>query len=180
MVDWKFLLLAQFPAFLLMSILFLIGYLRARKNSAVRSVLWVLLFGLALAVAVLFAFFGVHFGYWSLKTMFRFSLASWIGLILVAVAAIVHFVHGIEKRHTQVLMEQALEQAARERDDAVAQAEEAGREAARQAHEEGRRAAVREVEDARLERAANEADAAALDSDLAREAQAPIELKLDE
>ncbi len=180
MVNWKFLLMAQYPAFLLLAVLFLIGYLRARKNSAIKSVLWVLLFGLALAAAVLFAFLGVHFGYWTLKTMFRFGLESWIGLVLVAAAAVAHVVHGIEKRHSQKLMEKKLRKAARERDDAVAQAEEAGREAARQAHEEGRREAVREVEDKRLERAASEADAEALDSELAREAQAPIELKLGE
>ena len=180
MVDWKYLLLAQYPALLLLAVLFLLSYLRVRKTSAVRSVLWVLLFGIALAGTVLFAFLGVHFGYWALKTLLKLGLARWIGVVLVVIAAIVHTVHGVEKRHSRKVMEKELQKAARERDDAVAQAEEAGREAARQAHEDGRRAAVREVEDARLARAANEADAEAMDSELAKEAQAPIELKLGE
>ena len=48
-MDLKQMLLAQFPAFFLLSILFLIAHLRVRKRSAVKSVLWVLLFGAALA-----------------------------------------------------------------------------------------------------------------------------------
>ena len=76
MVDWKYLLLAQFPAFLLLALLFLVAYLRARKSSAVKSVLWVLLFGVSLAAAVLCAFAGIHHGYWTLKTMFHLGIAS--------------------------------------------------------------------------------------------------------
>ena len=53
-MDFREILLAQFPAFFLLSILFLIAHLRVRKRSAVKSVLWVLLFGAALAVSILF------------------------------------------------------------------------------------------------------------------------------
>ena len=44
-MDLREILFAQFPAFFLLSLLFLIAHLRVRKHSAVKSVLWVLLFG---------------------------------------------------------------------------------------------------------------------------------------
>ena len=53
-MDLREILFAQFPAFFLLSLLFLIAHLRVRKHSAVKSVLWVLLFGAALAVSILF------------------------------------------------------------------------------------------------------------------------------
>ena len=43
-MDLREILFAQFPAFFLLSLLFLIAHLRVRKHSAVKSVLWVLLF----------------------------------------------------------------------------------------------------------------------------------------
>ena len=46
-MDLREILFAQFPAFFLLSLLFLIAHLRVRKHSAVKSVLWVLLFGAA-------------------------------------------------------------------------------------------------------------------------------------
>ena len=46
-MDLREILFAQFPAFFLLSLLFLIAHLRVRKRSAVKSVLWVLLFGAA-------------------------------------------------------------------------------------------------------------------------------------
>ena len=180
MVDWKYLLFAQYPAFLLLAALFLVNYLLVRKTSAVKSILWVLLFGAALACAVLFAFLGVQQGYWALNTLFRLSTASWIGLILVVVALIVRIVHLIEKRHSQYVMEKELQKAAKDKDAAVTQAREEGAEAARQAHEEGRKAAKQEAEAVRLSRAADAADAEAKASELAQAAAAPIELKLDE
>lgn len=180
MVNWKYLLLAQYPALALLAVLFLVNYLLVRKRSAVKSVLWVLLFGVALAAAVLFAFLGVHYEFWKLGELFKLGLASWLGLALVLIATVAHIVHGMEKKHNRKVMEKELERAARERDDAVAQAEEAGREAARQAREEGRISARQEVEAERFAHAASAAEAAALDSDLAQQASAPIELTLDQ
>ena len=58
-MDLREMLLAQFPAFFLLSILFLIAHLRVRRRNAVKSVLWVLLFGAALAVSILFCFLGM-------------------------------------------------------------------------------------------------------------------------
>lgn len=180
MVDWKYLLLAQYPAFLLLSLLFLVNYLLVRKSSAVKSILWVLLFGVALAAGVLCAFLGVQQSYWTLKTLFPLGVASWIGVVLVVLSGVAYVVHRLEVKHNRRVMEKELKKAAKDKDAAVAQAREEGAEAARQAHEEGRKAARQEVEAARLSKAAAEADAEAAASDVAREAGAPIELKLDE
>ena len=179
MVNWKYLLLAQYPALALLALLFLVNYLLVRKRSAVKSVLWVLFFGIALAAAVLFAFLGVHYEFWLLKELFIIGFAGWLGLILVVLATVAHIVHGAEKVHSRKVMEKELRRAAKEKDDAVAQAEEAGREAARQAHEEGRILARQEAEAERLAYAASTAESEARDSALAHEAGAPIELKLD-
>lgn len=178
-MTWKYLLFAQYPACLLLAVFFLLSYLRVRKSSAVKSVLWVLLFGAALACSVLFAFLGVQQKYWTLKTLFALGIASWIGVALVLIAMIAHVVHLVEKKHSKRVMEKELQKAAKEKEAAVAQAEEAGREAARQAHEEGRKAVRQEVEAARLSKAAEAADAEAAASDLAREAASPIELKVE-
>lgn len=191
MVDWKYLLLAQYPACLLLAALFLINYLRVRTRSAVKSVLWVLLFGVALAAAVLFAFLGVHYEYWALGSLFKLGLASWIGLALVVAALIAHIVHGIEVKRNRKIMEKELEKAAKEKEHAVAQAREEAEAAARhaqnaaefaalQAREEGRQAAQREAEEARLAQAQDAAGAEAAQSDMAQAAAEPIELKLGE
>ena len=179
MVDWKYLLYAQFPAFLLLSIFFLISFLRVRKSSAVKSVLWVLLFAASLAASVLFVFLGMHNAYWALKTIFPLGIASWIGIVLVVAGLIAHIVHLIEKKHSQKVMEKELKKAEKAKEDAVAQAEEAGREAAFQAHLDGRRAEREESETARLSKAAEAADAEAAASELASAVQSPIELTLE-
>ncbi|MBR3561357.1 MAG: hypothetical protein IKN81_07520 [Oscillospiraceae bacterium] len=169
MVDWKYMLLAQYPACLILAVFFLVKYTFARKSSAVKSILWVLLFGVSLAVSVLFLFLGVHHDYWTLKTLFPLGVASWIGIVLMLVAVVARIVHLIEKKHSRKVMEKELKQAAKEKDAAVAEAEQAGR-----------RAAQEEAEALRLTRAASAADAEAQKSDVAKEAAAPIELKLDE
>ena len=177
-MDWKYFLLAQYPAFLLLALFFLVSYLRVRKASAVKSVLWVLCFAAAVACSVLFVFFGVHYEYWTLKTLFSLGLASWLGIVLVAAAVIARTVHLIEKKHNQKIMEKELKRAAKDKDNAVAQAREEGDEKARQAHEAGRRAARAEAEAVRLSRAAETADAEAAASELADAVKSPIELTL--
>ncbi|MBQ7713886.1 MAG: hypothetical protein IJT71_03240, partial [Oscillospiraceae bacterium] len=141
MVNWKYVLLAQYPACFLLAVSFLFGYLRSRKRSAVRSILWVLLFAAAIAAAVLFAFLGAHEGYWTVKTLFRFGAASWIGVALALAAGVARLIHVMERRRGRKTMERELEKAAREKDDAVAQA-----------REDGRRAAQEEAEAVRLAR----------------------------
>ena len=169
MVDWKYMLLAQYPACFLLAVYFLVKYMRVRKTSAVKSILWVLLFGAALAVSVLFLFLGVHYGYWTLTTLFPLGVASWIGIALIVIAIVARIVHLIEKKRNQKIMEKELKKAAKEKDAAVAEAEQAGR-----------RAAHEEAEAVRLTKAAEAADAEAALSAEAQEAAAPIELKFDE
>lgn len=125
MVDWKYMLLAQFPSFFIMAAYFLIRHLMVRKTSAVKSILWVLLFGVTLSVSVLCLFLGVHYHYWTLLTLFPLGFASWIGIILIVVSIAARVVHVWEKKRSQ----EKLEQAEREKEAALAQAEEAKREA---------------------------------------------------
>ncbi len=179
MVDWKYLLFAQYPAFFILAVFFLILYMRVRKSSAVKSILWVLLFGAALACSVLFAFLGVQQKYWTLGALFPLSAASWIGVVLVVATMIAHVVHTIEKKHNRKVMEKELQKAAKERDDAVAQVREESAEALRQAHEEGRKAAYQEAEAARFTQAAEAAGAEAMGSEIAQAAAEPIALTFD-
>ena len=169
MVDWKYMLLAQYPACLILAVYFLVKYALVRKASAVKSILWVLLFGASLAVSVLFLFLGVHYDYWTLKTLFPLGVASWIGVALMLVALVARVVHLIENKRNRKLMERELKRAAKEKDAAVAAAEQAGR-----------RAAQEEAQALRLTKAASDADAEAKESEVAKEAAAPIELKLEE
>lgn len=179
MVDWKYLLFAQYPAFYLLAFLFLINYLFVRRSSAVKSIVWVLLFGVALAGAALCAFLGVQQGYWTLGTFFPLGAASWIGIVIVAAALAVHVIHIAERKHNRRVMEKELKKAEKVKDDALAQARKEGAEAARRAHEEGRAAARQEAETMRLSKAAADAEAEAAASEGARAAEAPIELTLD-
>ena len=120
-------LFAQFPAFFLLSILFLIAHLRVRKRSAVKSVLWVLLFGAALAVSILFCFLGMQAKYWTVKTLFKLKFWSWLGLAIVVVLLVLRIVFKLQNKHTRHVMEKERAKAEKEREQAVAQAREEGR-----------------------------------------------------
>ena len=126
-MDLKQMLLAQFPAFFLLSILFLIAHLRVRKRSAVKSVLWVLLFGAALAVSILFCFLGMQAKYWTVKTLFKLKFWSWLGLAIVVVLLVLRIVFKLQNKHTRHVMEKERAKAEKEREQAVAQAREEGR-----------------------------------------------------
>ena len=179
MVDWLYLIFSQYPAFLLLALLFFFNYLLARKSSAVKSMIWVLLFAVALVCTAVSVIMGVQQEYWKLSTLFPLSVASWIGVVVVFVLFIVHIVHTIEKKHNKRVMEKELKKAEKAKEDAVAQAREEGLEAARQAHEEGRIAARQEVEAERLSSAAVAAEAEAAASAFGEAVQTPIELTLD-
>ena len=127
MLDLRFALFAQYPAFFLLAVLFLINYLIVRKRSAVKSVLWVILFGLSLAVSILFCFLGMQAKYWTLKTLVALSVWSWIGVALVIVAVIVRFVFKIRGKLDQRKLARELKKAERDKDAAVARAREEGR-----------------------------------------------------
>ena len=126
-MDLKQMLFAQFPAFFLLSILFLIAHLRVRKRSAVKSVLWVLLFGAALAVSILFCFLGIQAKYWTLKTLFELKFWSWFGLVLVVLVLVLRLVFKLQNKHARHMVEKERTKAEKEREQAVAQAREEGR-----------------------------------------------------
>ena len=126
-MDLREILLAQFPAFFLLSILFLIAHLRVRKRSAVKSVLWVLLFGAALAVSILFCFLGMQAKYWTVKTLFELKFWSWFGIFLVVLILVLRLVFKLQNKHAQHMVEKERTKAEKEREQAVAQAREEGR-----------------------------------------------------
>ena len=126
-MDLREILFAQFPAFFLLSLLFLAAHLRVRKRSAVKSVLWVLLFGAALAVSILFCFLGMQAKYWTVKTLFKLKFWSWLGLAIVVVLLVLRLVFKLQNKHTRHVMEKERAKAEKEREQAVAQAREEGR-----------------------------------------------------
>ena len=126
-MDLREILFTQFPAFFLLSLLFLAAHLRVRKRSAVKSVLWVLLFGAALAVSILFCFLGMQAKYWTGKTLFKLKFWSWLGLAIVVVLLVLRIVFKLQNKHTRHVMEKERAKAEKEREQAVAQAREEGR-----------------------------------------------------
>ena len=126
-MDLKQMLLAQFPAFFLLSILFLIAHLRVRKRSAVKSVLWVLLFGAALAVSILFCFLGMQAKYWTVKTLFQLKFWSWFGIFLVLLILVLRLAFKLQSRHARRMVEREHARAEKAQEQAVAQAREEGR-----------------------------------------------------
>ena len=159
-MDLKQMLLAQFPAFFLLSILFLIAHLRVRKRSAVKSVLWVLLFGAALAVSILFCFLGMQAKYWTLKTLFQLKFWSWFGIFLVVLILVLRLVFKLQNKHNRRVMEKERMKAEKEREQAVAQA-----------REEGRAEALSSTEDAQAAPAPESAADAAQDAPLGENAE---------
>ena len=159
-MDLKQMLLAQFPAFFLLSILFLIAHLRVRKRSAVKSVLWVLLFGAALAVSILFCFLGMQAKYWTVKTLFHLKFWSWFGIFLVVLIFALRLVFKLQNKHAQHMVEKERMKAEKEREQAVAQA-----------REEGRAEAFSSTEDAQAAPAPESAADAAQDAPLGEDTE---------
>lgn len=126
-MDLREILFAQFPAFFLLSLLFLIAHLRVRKRSAVKSVLWVLLFGAALAVSILFCFLGMQAKYWTVKTLFELKFWSWLGLAIVVLVLVLRLVFKLQNKHAQHMVEKERAKAEKTREEAVKQAREEGR-----------------------------------------------------
>ena len=144
-MDLREILFAQFPAFFLLSLLFLAAHLRVRKCSAVKSVLWVLLFGAALAVSILFCFLGMQAKYWTVKTLFKLKFWSWLGLAIVVVLLVLRIVFKLQNKHTRHVMEKERAKAEKEREQAVAQAREEGRVEAMAAQQAQKAEAAAEV-----------------------------------
>lgn len=125
-MELRTILLSQYPALFLLAVLFLIAHLRARRSSAVRSVLWVLLFGVSLAASVGSCFLGIQAGLWSLKTVAVLPAWSWAGLAAVVTVLLLHAIHGVERRVNRRRLEKAMEQADKRRREEVSRAREQG------------------------------------------------------
>lgn len=151
-MDLREILFAQFPAFFLLSLLFLIAHLRVRKHSAVKSVLWVLLFGAALAVSILFCFLGMQAKYWTVKTLFELKFWSWLGLAIVVFVFVfvLRLVFKLQNKHAQHMVEKERAKAEKTREEAVKQAREEDRAEAMAAQQ------AQEAEAAAAEPAADE------------------------
>ena len=121
-MDLREILFAQFPAFFLLSLLFLIAHLRVRKHSAVKSVLWVLLFGAALAVSILFCFLGMQAKYWTVKTLFELKFWSWLGLAIVVFVFVLRLVFKLQNKHAQHMVEKERAKAEKTREEGRAEA----------------------------------------------------------
>ena len=126
MFSLKELLYAQYPALLLLAVLFLIAFLRDRRRSAVRSVLWVVLFAASVAGCVLLAWLGGQAELWTLRTLFSLSGWRWVGVALIALLIVLHVIHRLEKRHSRRVMEKELQKAEQQKEQAVAAAREEG------------------------------------------------------
>lgn len=159
-MDLREILFAQFPAFFLLSLLFLIAHLRVRKHSAVKSVLWVLLFGAALAVSILFCFLGMQAKYWTVKTLFELKFWSWLGLAIVVFVFVLRLVFKLQNKHAQHMVEKERAKAEKTREEAV-----------KQAREEGRAEALSSTEDAQAAPAPESAADAAQDAPLGEDAE---------
>ena len=158
-MNLRTILFSQYPALFLLAVLFLIAHLRVRKTSAVKSVLWVILFGAALAASVVCCFLGIQAELWTLKTLITLGFWSWFGVGLVLLFLVLRVVHGMEKRSSRRRLDKAMKQAEKQKEEEVARARAEGAAAERERAET--EAAARAEEAAREEAARAAAEAAA-------------------
>ena len=132
MIRVKDVLYAQYPALFFLALAFLVAFLIDRRRSAVKSVLWVVLFAASVAGCVLLAWLGGQAKLWTFKTLFSLSGWRWVGVALAALLVTLHIVHRLERRHSRRVMEKQLQKAEQEKELAVAQAREEAAQAARE------------------------------------------------
>ena len=157
-MNLRTILFSQYPALFLLAVLFLIAHLRVRKTSAVKSVLWVILFGAALAASVVCCFLGIQAELWTLKTLITLGFWSWFGVGLVLLFLVLRVVHGMEKRSSRRRLDKAMKQVEKQKEEEVSRARAEGAAAERERAE---------AEAAERERA--EAEAAARAEEAVRE-----------
>lgn len=156
-MNLRTILFSQYPALFLLAVLFLIAHLRVRKTSAVKSVLWVILFGAALAASVVCCFLGIQAELWTLKTLITLGFWSWFGVGLVLLFLVLRVVHGMEKRSSRRRLDKAMKQAEKQKEEEVSRARAEGAAAERERAEAEAAARERaEAEAARAEEAARE------------------------
>lgn len=158
-MNLRTILFSQYPALFLLAVLFLIAHLRVRKTSAVKSVLWVILFGAALAASVVCCFLGIQAKLWTLKTLITLGFWSWFGVGLVLLFLVLRVVHGMEKRSSRRRLDKAMKQAEKQKEEEVSRARAEG--AAEERERAEAEAAARAEEAAREEAARAAAEAAA-------------------
>lgn len=152
-MNLRTILFSQYPALFLLAVLFLIAHLRVRKTSAVKSVLWVILFGTALAASVVCCFLGIQAELWTLKTLITLGFWSWFGVGLVLLFLVLRVVHGMEKRSSRRRLDKAMKQAEKQKEEEVSRAR-AERERAEAEAAERERAEAEATERAAQEAAA--------------------------
>ena len=152
-MNLRTILFSQYPALFLLAVLFLIAHLRVRKTSAVKSVLWVILFGAALAASVVCCFLGIQAELWTLKTLITLGFWSWFGVGLVLLFLALRVVHGMEKRSSRRRLDKAMKQAEKQKEEEVsrARAEGAAAERERAEAEAAARAEANEAAEAAAE-----------------------------
>lgn len=131
-MNLRTILFSQYPALFLLAVLFLIAHLRVRKTSAVKSVLWVILFGAALAASVVCCFLGIQAELWTLKTLITLGFWSWFGVGLVLLFLVLRVVHGMEKRSSRRRLDKAMKQAEKQKEEEVSRARAEGAAAERE------------------------------------------------
>ena len=157
-MNLRTILFSQYPALFLLAVLFLIAHLRVRKTSAVKSVLWVILFGAALAASVVCCFLGIQAELWTLKTLITLGFWSWFGVGLVLLFLVLRVVHGVEKRSSRRRLDKAMKQAEKQKEEEVSRARAEGAAAERErAEAEAAERERAEAEAAERERAEAEA-----------------------
>ena len=176
-MNLRTILFSQYPALFLLAVLFLIAHLRVRKTSAVKSVLWVILFGAALAASVVCCFLGIQAELWTLKTLITLGFWSWFGVGLVLLFLVLRVVHGMEKRSSLRRLDKAMKQAEKQKEEEVsrARAEGAAAEGAAAERERAEAEAAARAEEAAREEAARAAAEAAAAQDAPSGETAPAE-----
>lgn len=135
-MDLRGILFAQFPAFFLLSLLFLIAHLRVRKHSP--------------SSRCCGCFLGMQAKYWTVKTLFELKFWSWLGLAIVVFVLVLRLVFKLQNKHAQHMVEKERAKAEKTREEAVKQAREEGRAEAMAAQQ------AQEAEAASAEPAADE------------------------
>ena len=176
-MNLRTILFSQYPALFLLAVLFLIAHLRVRKTSAVKSVLWVILFGAALAASVVCCFLGIQAELWTLKTLITLGFWSWFGVGLVLLFLVLRVVHGMEKRSSRRRLDKAMKQAEKQKEEEVSRAraeerERAEAEAAARAEEAAREEAARTAAEAAAAQDAPHGETAPAEANEAAEAAA--------
>lgn len=174
-MNLRTILFSQYPALFLLAVLFLIAHLRVRKTSAVKSVLWVILFGAALAASVVCCFLGIQAELWTLKTLITLGFWSWFGVGLVLLFLVLRVVHGMEKRSSRRRLDKAMKQAEKQKEEEVSRAraeerERAEAEAAARAEEAAREEAARTAAEAAAAQDAPSGETATAEANEAAEA----------